>query len=203
MFRRTKFATRTAALTAALEVRESAAWRRVEPTVARWRNASLVPGTFGQLEVIAHLGIADFAVVMWAKARRRDRPGLVAPAVFSLVITIFILPILVTAAIVIRLTAALTTRRERVRSPGIVRPPGTLLLHLAEFCASRKTYERVYVELIADLQAEYFDAVAAGRRGKASWVRLRGYFSFASTALVTIVRSPLGRLVQRVVTRGE
>jgi hypothetical protein len=60
----------------------------------------------------------------------------------------------------------------------IVRPPGSLLSSLSEFLCSPKTVRFVVNPIIAELQAEYCDALAAKRRTKAAWVRIRGYWSF-------------------------
>lgn len=60
----------------------------------------------------------------------------------------------------------------------IVRPPGALLGTISEFVFSKKTLERVVRPIIADMQTEYFEALAAKRRYKAKWIRIRGCWSF-------------------------
>ncbi|HSG39540.1 MAG TPA: hypothetical protein VLE27_07860 [Thermoanaerobaculia bacterium] len=62
--------------------------------------------------------------------------------------------------------------------PKVKRPPGSKLMEVADFFFSSKTVEKVYAPLIADLQLEYIDALSRGRRHKARWVRMRGYWSF-------------------------
>jgi hypothetical protein len=71
-------------------------------------------------------------------------------------------------------------RSAALRRPGhdIVRPPGSLLSSVADFLFSPKTVELVVKPIISDLQVEYCDAVAAKRRVKAAWVRIRGYWGF-------------------------
>lgn len=61
------------------------------------------------------------------------------------------------------------------------RPPGSTLLHMAEFLYSRSAYETFFVPVISDLQVEYADALFKGRKWKAKWVRVRGTWSFLAT----------------------
>lgn len=72
----------------------------------------------------------------------------------------------------------------------IVRPPGSFLRGIAEFFFSKKTLELVIAPVIADMQLEYCEAVAADRRLKASWIRLRGYWSlFKAVGLYSLLRT--------------
>jgi len=64
------------------------------------------------------------------------------------------------------------------------RPIGSSLRGFAEFVFSKKSYEEIYEPLISDLRFEYCEALAANRRGKARWVRVRGYGSFLEAVLV-------------------
>jgi hypothetical protein len=72
---------------------------------------------------------------------------------------------------------------------GISRPPGSTLSSMAEFVFSKKTFEHVVTPIISDLQVEYCDALAANRKIKARWVRLRGYWSlFKALGLYSILK---------------
>ena len=82
--------------------------------------------------------------------------------------------------------------RRKVR-----RPVGSSLHGVAEFAFSKKSYEQIYDPLISDLRFEYCEALAANRRGKARWVRARGYWSFL-TAVLAHVAALGGHLVVRV-----
>jgi len=62
---------------------------------------------------------------------------------------------------------------------GISRPPGSTLFDIADFFCSKKTLEGIVTPLIADMQLEYNDALAAKRKYKAGWVRVRGCWSFS------------------------
>jgi hypothetical protein len=57
-------------------------------------------------------------------------------------------------------------------------PPGYRLNSWARFVYSKKTYERVFVPLIADVQSEYIEALDQGQHGKAQWIRWRGRVAF-------------------------
>jgi hypothetical protein len=61
---------------------------------------------------------------------------------------------------------------------GISRPPGSTLFAIADFFCSKKTVEGIVTPLIADIQFEYNEALAAKRKFKAGWVRVRGCWSF-------------------------
>jgi len=79
---------------------------------------------------------------------------------------------------------AATKRLMRLGSRRKVgRPVGSSLRGFAEFVFSTKSYEEIYEPLISDLRFEYCEALAANRRGKARWVRVRGYGSFLETVL--------------------
>ncbi len=65
----------------------------------------------------------------------------------------------------------------------LVTPPGHRLLRFAEFACSRRDYRLVLEPVIRDLRHEYLAALAAGRRWKARWVRLRGTWAFWAAAV--------------------
>jgi hypothetical protein len=60
----------------------------------------------------------------------------------------------------------------------VSRPPGSTLGSIAEFICSKKTLERIAKPAIADIQYEYFEALAQGRKAKSAWVWIRGLCSF-------------------------
>ena len=82
--------------------------------------------------------------------------------------------------------------RRKVR-----RPVGSSLRGVAEFVFSKKSYQQIYDPLISDLRFEYCEAMAENRRGKARWVRARGYGSFLA-AVSAHVAAPVSHLVVRV-----
>jgi len=61
-------------------------------------------------------------------------------------------------------------------------PPGTTLHSIAELMCCKKTMDEIVRPLLADMQFEYNEALAVGRKWKATWVRVRSCWSF-STAL--------------------
>lgn len=67
---------------------------------------------------------------------------------------------------------SLSESRER----HVVRPvPGTRLAEIARLLLTRQSYQRYVAPLIADMQQEYVDAVAARRSGEARWIAIRGH----------------------------
>lgn len=82
---------------------------------------------------------------------------------------------------------AATKRLMRLASRRKVgRPVGSSLHSFAEFVFSKKSYEEIYEPLISDLRFEYCEALAANRRGKARWARVRGYGSFLAAMLAHV-----------------
>ncbi len=65
------------------------------------------------------------------------------------------------------------------RPRAIVRVPGSRLHMIARFFYSRKTVERVFEPLLADMREEYQIALAEKRVWKARWVRISYYWAFA------------------------
>src|SRR5262249_35284858 len=65
--------------------------------------------------------------------------------------------------------------------------PGDRLRHLASKICAARTMERVVDPIVADLQSEHAEAIAAGRRWKARVIRLRAAFTLAhSVCLATL-----------------
>lgn len=56
--------------------------------------------------------------------------------------------------------------------------PGWTLSRWIEFLFSRKSVDQIFQPIIADMQVEYIDAIAARRYWKARWVAARGYATF-------------------------
>jgi hypothetical protein len=75
-------------------------------------------------------------------------------------------------------------------TPRISKPPGALLMLVADFLCSTRTVERVVRPIVSDMRFEYWEALHAGRRGKAVWICLRGYWSFfKALGLYSIVKA--------------
>ena len=76
----------------------------------------------------------------------------------------------------IRAPTARSTRRIRIvapRSVRIARPPGFLVTRFGGFLLTRKAYRRYVEPVIADMQFEYLEALAAGHCWHARWIRAR------------------------------
>jgi hypothetical protein len=92
-------------------------------------------------------------------------------------------------------------RRESMRNlfsrePRIYRSPGWVLGRFAKTCFSKKTFIQVLEPTLSDMQLEYFEALAAGRRVKAFMVLVRGYWSFWSAAASQLPISLLRRVYE-------
>jgi hypothetical protein len=80
------------------------------------------------------------------------------------------------------------------KRPKVHKPPASSLLRLAEFVYARKTYERVFAQLVYDMREEFNEALAAGRIAKARWIQLRGYLAFWSAVSAYGLSSAVSRL---------
>ncbi|MGE0456021.1 MAG: hypothetical protein AB7O37_21975 [Vicinamibacteria bacterium] len=65
------------------------------------------------------------------------------------------------------------------------RPPGVVILNVADFICSPRTLERVVAPIVADLQLEYFNALEQKRPWKARWIRVR----YAGAMIVALTLS--------------
>ena len=83
------------------------------------------------------------------------------------------------------------------RAATLVAPPGYRLLRFAEFVFSRQSYRWVLEPVIGDLRREHAAALAAGRRWKARWVRLRGTWAFWAAVAGLLPLSAVGWLMGR------
>jgi hypothetical protein len=75
-----------------------------------------------------------------------------------------------------------------VRAPlrtKVTRAPGAHLLTFAAIIFGQRKCERVFAQIVADMRNEYFDALNEGRRARAFFARLRGYWEFAKAAGLT------------------
>jgi hypothetical protein len=79
--------------------------------------------------------------------------------------------------------ATLTPQVQPGPATRIHAPPGMWLDRLAEFLFRRKTYEEVFVQLIADLRAEHACALSEGRTTRAVWLRLCYGVAFAEAVI--------------------
>ncbi len=67
--------------------------------------------------------------------------------------------------------------------------PGAALDRCAEFLASPELYRLTFQPMVAEMQAEYFATLAAGRPWKASWVVFRWRISFLRSVLECMLQA--------------
>jgi len=102
----------------------------------------------------------------------------------NLVHTLLLTPLLVISAILVR------------RLPLVHRSPGWGLLRFAEWFFSERTFRRVLLPTIRDLQNEHIEALAEDRVWKARWVRLRGSMAFWSAVMAQVPVSVARKLYE-------
>jgi hypothetical protein len=63
----------------------------------------------------------------------------------------------------------------------VVTPPGNLSVRALRFLFSKKAFEAVFAQAIADMREEYFEALDQGQRNKARWIVVRDHIGLALT----------------------
>ncbi len=86
---------------------------------------------------------------------------------------------------------------HRQRSTTLKRPPLRLLLRVAKFLFSQRTYEIVFKTLQADINDDYHQALQRQQHARATWIVLKGNFILLATILRQIV-DPIYELIDRV-----
>jgi len=69
----------------------------------------------------------------------------------------------------------------------IILPPGYHLRSLVDFLFSKKTAEKVFLPVIADLQHEWLEAIAQNRSDEVQRIKIRGYLSFTAALILVLV----------------
>jgi hypothetical protein len=101
-------------------------------------------------------------------------------------------------ALPVRTLARLGRRRSAV-----VRPPLALLGAIARFFCTRRTFDRVFRPVIADIVHEWFEAETAGRRMRSRYLRwVLGPASMINHGLALGTLRLVGRIV-RILRGGE
>jgi|1186.fasta_scaffold220626_3 hypothetical protein len=95
------------------------------------------------------------------------------------------------ATATLMLGVAATYTWKMTHAPRLRRAPGSLLLEVAEFVVSGRTFARVFEPVVADMQREYMEALRDGRMWKARWVRCRGTLTFITHAAAQLPTSSL------------
>lgn len=106
---------------------------------------------------------------------------ILAPLLFL----IFVVALIMTIRDV--LVAASLLRRSHPST--ILRCPGVRLTRWSEFVFSKKAFRQVFGPVLADMQFEYFEALAERALWKARWVQVRGYCAFWHAVLLYGVTS--------------
>jgi hypothetical protein len=82
-------------------------------------------------------------------------------------------------------------KRRAVR---VVLAPGTRVGWVFGVVMTRRAFRRYVYPAIAEMQTEYFEALAAGRRGHARWIAIRGHFLLIPGWLYGLVAQAVRRV---------
>jgi hypothetical protein len=72
--------------------------------------------------------------------------------------------------------------------------PGTRIGHILRSFLTHRAYRRYVYPAIAEMQAEYFEALAAGQRGHARWIAIRGHVLLIPGWLYGLVAQAIRRV---------
>jgi hypothetical protein len=79
----------------------------------------------------------------------------------------------------------------------VVLPPGHRLAEVARFLLTRDGFKRYVAPVIADMQEEYIEAIAAGHEGHALWIAIRGHLLVFPNWLYALIVGKLAALLRR------
>lgn len=129
--------------------------------ISRFPDIRFSPGTYNELlrqHADGGLSYADIETIMrrllekkYSEATRRQREFYVQMMIMAL---------------------------KRGSTRIVRRPPGALMLRIAEVLCTSKRLEDVYKPIIADYQHEYFEALKSGNRPRILFVKVRHYWGF-------------------------
>ena len=87
--------------------------------------------------------------------------------------------------------------KKENNEPRLMLPPGAGLRGMLHFIYPPKTVERVFDQIIADMQLEWQEAMIHEKKWLARWVRVRGVLTVLLTAVVHVVAT-LGSILKLV-----
>lgn len=79
----------------------------------------------------------------------------------------------------------------------IHRPPASAMNSVARFIYSKRTYERIFMQLVLDLREEHAEALLANRPKLARWIAIRGNAIMAMT-MATHAFTSCGKAVVKI-----
>lgn len=75
--------------------------------------------------------------------------------------------------------------------------PGTLAVRILRFAFSKKAFDNVMSQPIADMREEYFEALAQGATIRARWIKVRDHLALILTVVAYLFAS-VGKKVQGI-----
>lgn len=88
-------------------------------------------------------------------------------------------------------------QRPKPANPVVALPPGHKLAAAAELLLTRGAFKRYVEPVIADMQQEYIEAIAAGRERRAQWIAIRGHLLVFPNWLYALIAGQLAALLRR------
>lgn len=92
---------------------------------------------------------------------------------------------------------AATLEKKEKNGPRLILPPGAWLRNVLHTIYPPKTAERIFDQIIADMQLEWQEAMIHEKKLLARWVRVRGVLTVLLTAVVHVVAT-LGSILKLV-----
>lgn len=85
------------------------------------------------------------------------------------------------------------------RGSRVITPPGNLSVRALRFLFSKKAFEAVFAQAVADMREEYFEALNLGHSKKARWIVVRDHIGLALTVGL-YVATTMGKKVRGIWT---
>lgn len=76
----------------------------------------------------------------------------------------------------------------------IVSPPANGLVSLLKFIYTKKSFEHIFAQTIADMREEYYEALEANNKSLARWRHVQLHLSLSSTVIAWVGASTLKKL---------
>ena len=90
------------------------------------------------------------------------------------------------------------TMGESQNTGSIQKPPAYRLDRMLRFLVTRKSYKRIYREIIEDMREEFNEAMSQGDNLHAKWIKLRCYLSVTWAALIQFPATIIAAVIRKL-----
>ncbi len=108
-----------------------------------------------------------------------------------------LVPMVIGRVVAREMARAVALEKKEHNGPGLILPPGTWLRNVLHVIYSPKTAERIFDQIIADMQLEWQEAMTHDREWLANWIQVRGVLTVLLTVLAHTVTA-LGSIFKLV-----